>query len=139
MHCVQIHLTDILVFYLQSGTHLLYADELPVLIPFKLFSPEPCSAKTEHCYFPILCDLSAAFNTNSFLVHHAILPSFTWLGNFLFPKWVSETIFLIPPPVFHGGTSRSSPWPHSLFPGSRYQPPPQAPIFQPAFSQQTLV
>lgn len=58
------YLIDINVFYLQSGMHLLFVkDELPALITFKLFSPELCSAKTEHCYFPIPHDLSAAFKT----------------------------------------------------------------------------
>lgn len=86
MHCVQIHLIDIHIFYLQSGMHLLYAkDELPALTTLKLFSPEPSSAKTEHCYFPILHDLSAAFNTINSLLCLAILPSLTWLGHFLLP------------------------------------------------------
>lgn len=31
------------------------------------------------------------------------------ISSFLFPKWVSESIFLIPSPVFCGGTCRSSP------------------------------
>lgn len=66
-------------------SNLLYVDELPAPIPFKLFSPELCSAKTEHCYFSILCDPPTGFNTISFLVHQAVLPSFTWLDNFLFP------------------------------------------------------
>ena len=127
MHCVQIHLIDSHIFYLQSGMHLLYVkDELPALITFKLFSPELCSAKTKYCYFPVLRDLSAAFNTIKSLVDLAMTKHLRGLVIFslLSPNWVSQRIFLIPTPVFHGDASRSSLWLHSLFPDSQYQPPP---------------
>lgn len=80
------YLIDINIFYLQSGMHLLFVkDQLPALITFKLFSPELCSAKTEHCYFPIPHDLSAAFKTINSLLHFAILPSFTRFGHLVLP------------------------------------------------------
>lgn len=61
VHCVQIYLTDIHIFNLQYGMHLLYVkkNELPALITSKLFSPEQHSARIQHCYFPILHDLSS--------------------------------------------------------------------------------